>query len=121
MLFFYPKDSTPGCTAEACAFSTLSGFAERGIVVLGVSADSLSSHAKFRSKYDLRIPLLSDPDRAVLSAYNAYGEKLMYGKPVTGIIRSTFVIDGTGAIKAVYQPVRGAAEHPAAVLADLGA
>jgi thioredoxin-dependent peroxiredoxin len=104
ILYFYPKDDTPGCTKEACGFrDDWKALQKANAVVLGVSADGAASHQKFRSKYKLPFPLLSDPDRKVMENYGAYGEKMMYGKPVTGVIRSTFVVDEGGRIeKAMY-------------------
>ncbi|MEF3255118.1 MAG: peroxiredoxin [Deferribacterales bacterium] len=93
VLYFYPKDNTPGCTKEAINFSGLvDKFAEKGFTIIGVSPDSIASHKKFKEKHNLKIILLSDPDRKVAEAYGAYGEKVMYGKKTMGIIRSTFVI-----------------------------
>jgi thioredoxin-dependent peroxiredoxin len=107
ILYFYPKDSTPGCTREAEAFSArLEDFAKAGAVILGVSKDSIASHCRFRDKYDLAVTLLSDPDLAVHKAYGAYGEKTMYGKKVMGTIRSTFVIDPSGTLVRVFPSVK---------------
>jgi peroxiredoxin Q/BCP len=107
VLYFYPKDDTPGCTREACAFrDTQAAIKKRGAVVLGVSGDSLGAHAKFKAKYKLNFPLLSDPDKAVAKKYGAWGEKVMYGKKVTGMIRSTFVIDKDGVVSKVFPRVR---------------
>ena len=107
VLYFYPKDDTPGCTREACAFrDTQAAIKKRGAVVLGVSGDSLGAHAKFKAKYKLNFPLLSDPDKAVAKKYGAWGEKVMYGKQVTGMIRSTFVIDKDGVVSKVFPRVR---------------
>jgi peroxiredoxin Q/BCP len=107
VLYFYPKDDTPGCTKEACAFrDTQAAIKKKGAVVLGVSGDSLSAHEKFKAKYKLNFPLLSDPDKAVAKKYGAWGEKVMYGKKVTGMIRSTFVIDKEGVVKKVFPRVR---------------
>ncbi|HXB54842.1 MAG TPA: thioredoxin-dependent thiol peroxidase [Vicinamibacteria bacterium] len=107
VLYFYPKDDTPGCTREACGFRDAQTLIKkRGAVVLGVSGDSLLSHQKFKTKYKLNFPLLADPDRAVAKKYGAFGEKLMYGKRVQGMIRSTFVIDGEGVVRKVFPRVR---------------
>jgi peroxiredoxin Q/BCP len=107
VLYFYPKDSTPGCTREAQAFSaSLRDFTKLGAVVLGVSKDSVESHGRFREKYDLKIRLLSDPDLTVHKAYGAYGEKMMYGKKVLGTIRSTFVIDPHGKVARIFRNVK---------------
>jgi peroxiredoxin Q/BCP len=99
VLYFYPRDNTPGCTVEAEAFrDALPALKKAGAVVLGVSKDSIASHCKFRDKYKLTFPLLSDPDGKVLEAYGAWGEKSMYGKKMMGIIRSTVVIDAKGKV-----------------------
>lgn len=119
VLYFYPKDDTPGCTVEACDFrDNMARVGAIGVKVFGVSKDSLASHAKFRTKYSLPFDLLTDADNAVAKAYGAYGQKLMYGKPVTGTIRSTFVIDGKGKVAAMWSPVK-VAGHVDAVLATL--
>ncbi|MHB8826672.1 MAG: thioredoxin-dependent thiol peroxidase [Acidimicrobiales bacterium] len=121
VLYFYPADDTPGCTKEACQFNDdLSGFNDLGVVVLGVSPDDAASHQKFRAKYGLRFDLLSDPTREVMAAYGAYGEKMMYGKKVTGVIRSTFLISKSGRIERAWYGVR-ADGHAAKVLASLNA
>jgi len=121
VLYFYPKDDTPGCTVEANEFSALAGeFAKKGAVVLGVSRDTVKSHCKFRDKYSLKIPLLSDPDLKVHEAFGAYGEKTMYGKKVMGTIRSTFVIGPDGKLSHVFPSVK-VDGHEEAVLAALGA
>ncbi len=107
LLYFYPKDDTPGCTREACDFrDNLARLHKEGVEVLGVSKDSLASHAKFRAKYDLPFDLLSDEGNAVARAYGAYGEKVMYGKKVLGTIRSTYLIDENGRVNAVWSPVK---------------
>lgn len=107
VLYFYPKDDTPGCTREACAFrDTQARIKKTGAVVLGVSPDSIASHGKFRAKYNLNFPLLADVDKAVAKKYGAFGEKVMYGKKVTGMIRSTFVIDGEGVVRKVFPRVK---------------
>ncbi|MDC0685641.1 peroxiredoxin [Sorangium atrum] len=107
VLYFYPKDDTPGCTREAQAFSAaLRAFAEAGAVVLGVSRDSVERHRKFRDKYDLGVTLLSDPDLAAHNAYGVYGEKSMYGKKVMGTIRSTFIIGPDRAVKHAFSGVK---------------
>jgi peroxiredoxin Q/BCP len=99
VLYFYPRDNTPGCTVEAQDFSAaIPALHKQGAVVLGVSKDSIASHCKFRDKYKLKFPLLSDPDGGVLEAYGAWGDKVMYGKKMKGIIRSTVVIDGKGKV-----------------------
>jgi peroxiredoxin Q/BCP len=107
VLYFYPKDDTPGCTREACAFrDTQAALKKKGVVVLGVSGDSLASHEKFKARYSLNFPLLSDPDKAVARKYGAWGEKVMYGKTIVGMIRSTFVIDGEGVVRKVFPRVK---------------
>ena len=107
VLYFYPKDDTPGCTREACAFRDSQGaLKKKGAVVLGVSGDSLASHEKFTGKYKLNFPLLSDADRAVAKKYGAWGEKVLYGKRFIGMIRSTFVIDALGVVRKVFPRVR---------------
>ena len=106
VLYFYPRDNTPGCTIEAQDFrDALPELKALGAIVLGASKDSVASHCKFRDKFGLTFPLLSDPDGAVLTAYDAYGEKLMYGKPVTGIIRSTVIIGRDGTILRTFPRV----------------
>jgi peroxiredoxin Q/BCP len=107
VLYFYPKDDTPGCTREACAFrDSQAALKKRGAVVLGVSGDSVASHEKFKTKYKLTFPLLSDPDKAVAKKYGAWGEKVLYGKKSVGMIRSTFVIDGEGVVRKVFPRVK---------------
>ncbi len=107
VVYFYPKDDTPGCTREACAFrDARARLKKAGAVVLGVSPDSVASHAKFRDKYSLDFPLLADVDKAVAKKYGAFGEKVMYGKKVVGMIRSTFVIDAEGVVRKVFPRVR---------------
>lgn len=107
ILYFYPQDMTPGCTTEACEFNDqLSQVESRDAVVFGVSKDSLASHARFKSKYGLGFVLLSDPDLIVHKAYGAYGEKNLYGKITTGVIRSTFLIDREGKIAKAWPKVR---------------
>jgi peroxiredoxin Q/BCP len=107
VLYFYPRDDTPGCTREACDFRDVLAVTPKiNTVVLGVSSDSLASHAKFRAKYSLPFDLISDPDHALATAYGAYGEKTLYGKKIIGTIRSTFVIDEQGKIIARWSPVK---------------
>jgi len=107
VLYFYPKDDTPGCTKEACSFrDNLSRVQSKGAIVLGVSKDDLESHAKFREKYSLSFPLLSDPEGKVLSAYGVWKEKNLYGKTFMGIERTTFVIDEGGRIQKVFPRVK---------------
>ncbi len=117
ILYFYPKDDTPGCTKEACGFrDAWKELQKRGVVVLGVSPDSPESHEKFRTKYRLPFRLLSDPDRKVMTKYGAFGEKLMYGKKVTGVIRSTVWIGPDGRVKKHWPKVAKAEAHPQQVL-----
>jgi len=114
ILYFYPKDDTPGCTIEACDFRDRNqDLAKKGAVLLGVSADDEVSHQKFAKKYDLPFPLLSDPDHSVASSYEVWGKKKFLGREFEGIIRSTFVIGPDGLIeKAMYEvsPLGHAAE-----------
>ncbi len=120
VLYFYPRDNTPGCTVEAIDFSKAKArFDALGVVVYGVSRDSVKSHMGFRDKHDLTIALLSDPDLHVHKAYGAFGEKTMYGKKVEGTIRSTFIIGGDGKLEKVFPSVK-VAGHVDAVLAALG-
>ena len=106
VLYFYPKDDTPGCTAEACSLrDNYEELLKKGFIVLGVSPDSEKSHLKFAGKYNLPFPLIADPQKKILSAYGAYGEKLMYGKKVTGVIRTTFINDEKGIIEKVIKKV----------------
>ncbi len=121
VLYFYPKDDTPGCTTEACDFrDNLVRLKSRSAIVLGVSKDSMPSHSKFRAKYELPFDLLSDDGNATAKAYGAYGQKLMYGKQVEGTIRSTFLIDDKGKVVAKWSPVK-VEGHVAEVLAALNA
>jgi thioredoxin-dependent peroxiredoxin len=107
VLYFYPKDDTPGCTREACDFrDNLGRLSKAGAVVLGVSKDALASHEKFRGKYKLPFELLSDTDNTVAKSYGAYGQKMLYGKPIVGTIRSTFLIDEQGKVAAKWSPVK---------------
>jgi peroxiredoxin Q/BCP len=117
VVYFYPRDDTPGCTKEACGFRDLNKELQRaGVVVLGVSADSGASHQKFAEKYKLPFPLLSDPERRVMEAWGAWGDKVMYGKKVKGVIRSTVWIGKDGLVRKHWARVRDAAAHPAEVL-----
>ncbi len=107
ILYFYPKDDTPGCTKEACGFrDSMPSLSKTGAVVLGVSLDGAESHRKFIDKYGLPFSLLTDEDAAVSRAYGVYKEKNMYGKKFWGIERSTFVIDKTGTITAIFRKVK---------------
>jgi peroxiredoxin Q/BCP len=113
VVYFYPKDDTPGCTKEACGFRDLWKELQRaGVVVLGVSADSPASHAKFAAKYTLPFTLLSDQERKVMAAWGAYGDKVMYGKRTKGVIRSTVWIGPDGVVRKHWKRVSDAARHP---------
>ena len=119
VLYFYPKDDTPGCTKQACAIRDDWGaFEQAGAVVLGVSPDDANSHGRFREKFHLPFPLLADEDHAVAEAYGAWGEKKNYGKTYRGIIRSGFVIDADGNLAAAKRNVRATA-HKDWALAEL--
>jgi len=118
LLYFYPKDDTPGCTKEACGFrDDIRAFAKLGVAVLGVSADGAASHQKFIGKYKLPFPLLSDPDRKVMKKYGAFGEKMMYGKKTVGVIRSTVLIGKDGKVLRHWARVASAEKHPEQALA----
>ena len=120
ILYFYPKDMTSGCTKQACAFGELyPQFREKGAVVLGVSKDSVASHKKFEQTYGLPFPLLSDPEKTVLLAYDVWKEKKNYGKVSLGVVRTTYLIDEEGVIVRAMDKVK-AAENPAQMLAGLG-
>jgi thioredoxin-dependent peroxiredoxin len=120
LVYFYPADDTPGCTKEACQFNdNLAGFQGAGVPVIGISPDGADSHQRFRSKYGLAFPLLSDTDHAVMEAYGAWGEKQSYGRTTVGVIRSTFLIGPDGRIERAWHGVR-ADGHAAKVLAELG-
>ena len=107
VLYFYPRDNTPGCTTEACGFrDNMERLSKDGVTVIGVSPDSPAAHLKFRDKQGLNFTLLSDPDKSVATSYGAYGEKILYGKKSMGIIRSTFVIDEKGKISALWRKVK---------------
>ncbi len=120
ILYFYPKDNTPGCTKEACGFRDLWRDIEKtGAVVVGVSPDSQASHEKFRAQYGLPFTLLSDPDKKAMRAYDAWGEKTLYGKKTEGVIRSTVWIGPDGVVKKHWRKVAKAEDHPAQVLEAL--
>ena len=120
VVYFYPAAGTPGCTKQACDFrDSLDSLAAAGYVVLGISPDKPAKLARFRERDGVTFPLLSDPDRDVLTAYGAFGEKTMYGKVVTGVIRSTFVIDPEGKISLAQYNVK-ATGHVAKLRRDLG-
>lgn len=119
ILYFYPKDDTPGCTKEACNFrDDYSAYDKAGVTILGVSPDSPASHVKFKEKYQLPFTLLSDQDHQVSKMYDVWGPKEMYGKTYEGILRTTFLIDPNGEITKVFEKVKPA-EHSAEILADL--
>ncbi len=116
VLYFYPADDTPGCTTEACGFrDSIDKFTDAGAVVLGVSADSMESHDRFLTKFDLNFPLLSDEDKTVANAYGAWGEKQRFGKTVIGMRRQTFLIDEQGDIEKIWRQVKPEG-HPDQVL-----
>jgi peroxiredoxin Q/BCP len=119
VLYFYPADDTPGCTKEACQFNDeFAAFKKLDVTVIGVSPDNAEKHQAFRAKYGLKFTLLSDPEKTVMTKYGAYGEKMMYGKKVTGVIRSTFVIGPTGRVERAFYNVR-ADGHAAKVLSGV--
>ena len=120
IVYFYPAAMTPGCTKQACDFrDSLDSLAAAGYAVLGISPDKPAKLQKFRERDGVTFPLLSDPDKEVLTAYGAFGEKTMYGKKVTGVIRSTFVVDGDGKIAVAQYNVK-ATGHVAKLRRDLG-
>ena len=120
IIYFYPRDNTPGCTKEACSFRDLwSEIKSLGIVVLGVSPDSSESHEQFASKFNLPFILLSDPDKKVMTKYGAFGEKMMYGKKSMGVIRSTVWIGPNGKVKKHWKRVAKAETHPTKVLEEI--
>ena len=107
VLYFYPKDSTPGCTRQACAFAqNHSNFEDKNVVVIGVSRDSVASHLKFAEKYELPFVLLSDPELQAIQAYGVWQEKKLYGKVSMGVVRSTYIIDEQGMIEKVMPKVK---------------
>jgi peroxiredoxin Q/BCP len=119
VIYFYPAALTPGCTKQACDFRDNLGLLDSSdYAVVGISPDKPAKLAKFRETHDLTFPLLSDPDKAVLEAYGAWGEKTMYGKKVTGVIRSTFIVDPKGKIAHAFYNVK-ATGHVAKLLRDL--
>ena len=119
VLYFYPADDTPGCTKEACAFrDDYSAYKVSGVVLLGVSPDTVQSHAKFKTKYGLPFPLLADIGHRVCSVYGVWGQKKFMGRTYEGVLRTTFLIDKTGRIGRVFERVRPA-EHSPEVLAAL--
>jgi len=117
ILYFYPKDDTPGCTTEACGFrDDYSEFVKNNVIILGVSPDTSKSHLKFKTKYDLPFPLLADIDHKVCELYGVWGRKKMMGNEYDGVFRTTFVIDADGVIKRVFENVKPS-EHAKEVLA----
>lgn len=107
VLYFYPRDNTPGCTRQACAFAqNFEGFRNKDVVVIGVSKDSVASHLKFAQKYDLPFILLSDPELKAIQAYGVWQEKKLYGKVSMGVVRATYIIDEGGMIEKVYPKVK---------------
>ncbi|MDD2336465.1 MAG: peroxiredoxin [Geobacteraceae bacterium] len=116
VIYFYPKDNTPGCTKEACSFRDLhQDLLKLGVILLGVSKDSLKSHDRFIRDFGLPFVLLSDPDAKMMQAYGAFGEKVMYGKKTMGTIRSTVVVGPDGMVVKHWQTVKKAEDHPAVV------
>jgi peroxiredoxin Q/BCP len=106
ILYFYPKDNTPGCTAESCNLNeNYDAWLEKGFEVVGVSPDSVKSHQKFQAKYDLKFNLIADTEKEILQAYGVWGEKSMYGKKYMGVLRTTFVIDEKGIIQEIFEKV----------------
>ena len=120
ILYFYPKDNTPGCTKQACGYSQLyPQFEEKGVVVLGISKDTVASHKKFEEKYGLAFTLLADPERKVIEAYDVWKEKKNYGKVSMGVVRTTYLIDEEGIIIKANDKVK-AAEDPEKMLEEMG-
>lgn len=119
VLYFYPKDDTPGCTTEACGFrDALAKLQKLGVVIVGVSKDSVVSHKKFSQKYHLNFPLLSDEAKTVIRAYHAWGTKTLMGKTFEGTLRMTYLIDPTGEVRKVYPYVKPE-EHASEILRDI--
>jgi thioredoxin-dependent peroxiredoxin len=117
VVYFYPRDDTPGCTKEACGFRDYNKELQKlGVEVIGVSSDDAASHQKFRGKYKLPFTLLSDPDRKVMEKYGAFGEKMMYGKKTTGVIRSTVLIGKDGRVLKHWARIASAEKHPEKVI-----
>ena len=120
ILYFYPKDNTPGCTKQACGFAErYPQFIEKGAVVLGISKDSVASHKKFEEKYGLPFTILSDPELKVIQAYDVWQEKKNYGKTYMGVVRTTYLIDEEGKIAKAFDKVK-AADNPEQMLGELG-
>ena len=119
LVYFYPADDTPGCTKEACQFNdNLAGFQAVGVPVIGISPDDAASHQRFRGKYGLRFPLLTDTDHTVMDAWGAWGEKTSYGRKSVGVLRSTFLLDDQGRVERAWHNVK-ADGHAATVLSEL--
>lgn len=119
VLYFYPKDDTPGCTTEACSFrDNFTEYTKHGIAILGISKDTVKSHKKFGEKFDLPFPLLSDPEKTVIHAYESWGEKKFMGRLFEGILRTTFLIDPKGVVQKVYENVKPS-EHAESILKDI--
>jgi len=119
VLYFYPKDNTPGCTRQACAFAAAyNGFREKNLEVIGISKDSTASHAKFAEKYGLPFVLLSDPERQAIESYGVWQEKKLYGKVSMGVVRTTFIIDEQGNIEKIMPRVKPDT-NAAEILAEL--
>ena len=122
VLYFYPRDDTPGCTKEACGFrDAWKELQKLGVAIVGVSPDGAAAHQKFAAKYKLPFTLLSDPDKKAMTAYGAWGEKVLYGRKTVGVIRSTAWIGPDGKVKKHWARVPSAAEHPEKVLEALKA
>jgi peroxiredoxin len=120
ILYFYPKDNTPGCTKQACGFAErFPQFTEKGAVVLGISKDSVASHKKFEEKYGLPFTILADPELVAIQAYDVWQEKKNYGKTYMGVVRSTYLIDEKGKIVKAFDKVK-AADNPEQMLGELG-
>lgn len=120
LLYFYPADDTPGCTREACNFrDDYSAYEKAGVTILGVSPDTVESHAKFKKKFMLPFPLLADEEHRICDLYQVWGPKKFLGKSYEGVLRTTFLIDGNGTIVKVFEQVRPA-QHSAEVLSALG-
>lgn len=121
ILFFYPKDMTPGCTAEACNLrDNYSELKKQGFEILGISPDNISRHQKFIEKYELPFPLIADEEKKILQDYDVWGEKKMYGRSYMGVYRTTFVIDEEGNIKKIFSKVK-TNDHTAQILSELTA
>jgi peroxiredoxin Q/BCP len=106
ILFFYPKDNTPGCTAEACNLEeNFDYWAQQGYAIVGISPDSVESHRKFKEKFGFRYTLVADPEKEIMKKFGTFGPKMMYGKEVTGVLRTTFILDETGIIAQIFKKV----------------